>query len=132
MERRTFLSLCTTTVAVGAGAHLGLTGLDSTGPFCHVAGEAVCPGAWLHVDIAANTPPGSRLQLVVQHGHRPHLGASVDARPGDSVRLETPYPHDDLIPGDYAVRLELLARGGRMLERREVGTYRVVPFRFSV
>jgi hypothetical protein len=129
MERRTFLSLCTGTLALGTTTGLGV---GAHSPFCHVSGENVFPGAPLHVDLDSSLAAGARLHLSVRHAGGQHLAASVDVHGGQRVTLETPYPHSDLVAGEYLVRLDLHARGGRLLQTVDVGTYRVVPFRFSV
>lgn len=130
MERRTFLSLCSATVALGTASRLGLH--QDSGPFCHVAGELVFPGAPLSVDLDLHVPRDATLHLRVVHGAGEHRSVATTVTPGQRVTLETPYPHADLVPGDYVVHLDLLARGGRLLQTLQVGTYRVVPFRFSV
>lgn len=128
MQRRTFLNLCPLVAAAAVAVRLDLA---DGGPFWHVSGARVCPDAPVHVDLAAHVPEGSQVRLRVDFAAGSHLAPSHDAAAGARHALTTPYPHDDLVPGDYTVYVELVGRSGRLLECQTVGTYRVRPYRFS-
>ena len=126
MQRRTFLGLC------GATAVGWLWPGDSRlSPFVQLSGAACFPGARLTVAVADHAPAGSALEVQVRHGDHWHPSPLTPVTAGQQVVVPTPYPHDDLVAGDYAVDLVLRDRQGRELERLTAGSYRVRRMRFS-
>ena len=126
MQRRTFLGLC------GASAVGWLWAGDTRlCPFVRLSGEPCFPGARLQVAVADHAPAGSQLEVQVRHADHWHPSTPVPATPGQQLSVPTPYPHDDLVAGDYTVDLVLRDRRGRELERLTAGSYRVRQMRFS-
>lgn len=121
MERRRFLQLCTATAATGIAAPWVGPGVAQA-PW-RIDGTALFPGAPIDISLAPHTPPGARLRACVHSDVALFPCAFVDVLPGGALRIETPYPHQGLVPGNYRVSLELHSRRGRLLERAEVGGY---------
>jgi len=106
-------------------ASLRLAGLVSSDP------AAVFPGARASVRIHPDAPAGCRLLLVASGGDGVGRSTAAAAPAGAQVEARVPYPHDDLVPGDYRVHAELCSASGAVLASLDLGTYRVRRFRFS-
>ena len=128
MDRRAFLMTCSTATVAAAVGHRALFHVD---PAWTVAGEALFPGAPLRVDLSDAVPPGASVRVAISCEHGRFQHGVYTAQPNRRLEFETPDPFDDLVPGAYAVELELVSRNGAVLERRVVGGYRLLPHRFS-
>ncbi len=105
--------------------------LLATSQHVDVNGRALFPGVPLQIDVDDDVPPGAVVEVVVQHDGTPFIQESRPALGGQHLVIETPYPFDDLVPGTYLVRVDLLDRGGRPIEQHAAGGYRLGKHRFS-
>lgn len=131
MERRTFLRICgATTIATTAGCREPWRGLSFTDGIS-VSGTAIFPGTPLRIDVDEDTAPGSRIEVIVEHRDTRHVSVRSEVLAGQHLTVETPYPHDDLVPGQYRVIIALFDRSGRNIESHDVGGYQLVKPWFS-
>lgn len=126
LDRRQFLR-----IAGIAGAVAALPSSLRIGAWIAATTDGLHPGAQVTVAIAPDAPAGCSVRLRAAHPAGCGHGTPVSAVPGASASLETPYPFNDLVEGDYTVRAELCSASGRVLESSTVGAFRVRRFRFS-
>lgn len=123
MQRRVFLRICSAAaVASTAGGMAGLW-LAPRRHGLSLTGRALFPGVPLNVEVLADAPSDAQLRLVVEHDGQTHLGTAQAVAGGQMLRVETPYPHEELVPGTYLVRVELVDQGGVLIERHAAGGY---------
>ncbi|MSQ81472.1 MAG: hypothetical protein EXR77_00945 [Myxococcales bacterium] len=126
LDRRQFLC-----IAGIVGAVAALPSSLRVGAWIAATADGLHPGAQVTVAIAPDVPTGCSVRLRADHPAGRGHGGPVNAVAGTSASLETPYPFNDLVEGDYTVRAELCSASGRVLESSTVGVYRVRRFRFS-
>ena len=90
-----------------------------------LSGRALFPGVPLQIEVLAGVPAQVSLRLVVEHDGQVHPGPTHLVAAGHQLELETPYPHDELRPGTYLVRVELLDGLAQVIERQDAGGYQL-------
>ena len=131
MERRTFLRICgAASIATTAGCREPWRGLSPENGIA-VSGRAIFPGTPLRIEVDAKTAPESRIEVIVGHQGDRHIGIRSPVVAGQTLTVETPYPYDDLVPGEYSVTIVLYDRTGSSVESHDVGAYRLVKPWFS-
>ncbi len=128
MHRRTFLRICS---GAALAAAAGGARLLATDHHLDVDGRALFPGVPMVVEVADDVPPGATMQVIVEHDGVAYPEFALPAAGGANTLVETPYPFEGLVPGTYLVSVELADRRGHIVERHEVGGYRLGRHWFS-